>query len=200
MKLPEAFYQNNDVISLSKQVLGKYLFTNISGQLTGGKIVETEAYLGAEDRGSHAYQNRNTARTQILFEKGGYSYVYLCYGIHFLFNLVTGDIGKPNAILIRGIEPVIGLPVMLARRNHLKVSPALTAGPGALAQALGINKSHNAISLSGDVIWLEDIDRFDLSDTEIKTGPRVGMNFEGRWHSAPLRFSILNNKYVSKAK
>ena len=200
MKVPEIFYLSNDVASLSKQVLGMHLYTHIGGEITGGRIVETEAYCGAIDRGSHAFQNKNTARTRILFEKGGCSYVYLCYGIHYLFNLVTGDATNPNAVLIRGIEPLVGLPKMLERRNFKTLSPNLTAGPGALAQALGIKKEHNAISLNSDTIWLEDANQVMPKDDEILIRPRVGMNFEGEWHSAALRFSILNNAYVSKAK
>lgn len=200
MKVPPEFYVSNDVVSLSKLVLGMYLFTNINGIITGGKIVETEAYCGAIDRGSHAYKNRNTPRTRILFENGGFSYVYLCYGIHYLCNLLTGDQDRPHAVLIRGLEPVTGLSLMLKRRNFSTLTPALTAGPGSLATALGIKKEHNALSLFGNTIWLEEPDESKPKDEEILASPRVGMNFDGPWHTAPLRFSISNNPYVSKAK
>ena len=199
MKVPAKFYINNDVVTLSRMVLGMHLFTQINGEVTGGKIVETEAYCGGIDRGSHAYNNRHTPRTHILFENGGFSYVYLCYGIHYLFNLVTGDQDHPHAILIRGLEPVTGLPIMLERRNFPILKPSLTAGPGALASAMGIGKEHNALPLTGDTIWLEDSDHNKIKEDEILTRSRVGMNFDGPWHSAPLRFSIRNNPFVSKA-
>lgn len=203
MKVPLEFYSNNDVVSLSRLVLGMYLFTNIDGEITGGKIVETEAYCGEIDRGSHAYKKRNTPRTRILFENGGFSYVYLCYGIHYLFNIVTGDQDHAHAILIRGLEPVNGLPLMLERRNFSTLTPAVTAGPGSLACALGIKKEHNALSLTGNTIWLEQHEELDdskLRDEDILSRPRVGMNFDGPWHTAALRFSIRNNPYVSKSR
>ncbi len=180
-------------------LLGKYLFTQIDGQLTGGRIVETEAYRGPEDRGSHAYNNLYTPRTQVMFSQGGVSYVYLCYGIHYLFNIVSGDEGNPHAILVRGIEPVTGIETMLVRRNMSGLAPQITAGPGAVAQALGLTKAHNALSLQGQTVWLEDRGELDATETII-TGPRVGMNFEGPWHGIPWRFSLKGNRYVSKAK
>lgn len=199
MKILPEFYESNDVVFLSRMLLGKYLFTQIDGQLTGGRIVETEAYRGPEDRGSHAHNNRYTPRTQVMFSQGGVSYVYLCYGIHYLFNIISGDEGNPHAILVRGIEPVTGIETMLVRRNMTGLAPRITAGPGAVAQALGLNKTHNALSLQGQTVWLEDRGELDAMETII-TGPRVGMNFEGPWHSIPWRFSLKGNRYVSKAK
>lgn len=199
MKILPEFYESNDVVFLSRMLLGKYLFTQIDGQLTGGRIVETEAYRGPEDRGSHAYNNRYTPRTQVMFSQGGVSYVYLCYGIHYLFNIISGDEGNPHAILVRGIEPVTGIETMLVRRNMTGLAPRITAGPGAVAQALGLNKTHNALSLQGQTVWLEDRGELDAMETII-TGPRVGMNFEGPWHSIHWRFSLKGNRYVSKAK
>jgi DNA-3-methyladenine glycosylase len=199
MKLNADYYLNQDVVALSKDLLGKFLFTKFKGCLTGGMIVETEAYKGPEDRGSHAHKGRNTPRTRIMFAEGGNSYVYLCYGIHYLFNVVSGPENMPHAILIRGLEPTIGIEEMLRRRKSEKLSSNLTAGPGALAQALGITTSHNALSLQGDEIWLEDRG-FKLSENQILETARVGMNFDGPWHSIPWRFRIRGNKFTSKAK
>src|SRR5580658_8234506 len=143
MKLPESYYHSNNVVALSKDLLGKYLFTCIDGITTGGYIVETEAYNGIVDKASHAYGNRQTPRTQTMFQQGGIAYVYLCYGIHEMFNIVTSVEGQPHAILIRAIQPTEGLDIMLQRRNMLAVKPNITMGPGSLAQALGISRNIN---------------------------------------------------------
>src|SRR5690349_15450551 len=133
-KLAYSFYQNTDVNDLAVQLLGKMLFTRIDGELTAGVIVETEAYKGIDDKASHAYGGRFTNRTQVIYEEGGLSYVYLCYGIHHLFNVVTAPKGTPHAVLIRGIEPVKGIDIMLRRRNMVILKPNITAGPGALSK------------------------------------------------------------------
>src|ERR1700722_11839956 len=126
------YYLSDDVLSLSRDLLGKYLFTKFEDRLTGGIILETEAYRGPEDKASHAYGNRRTKRNEIMFHKGGVSYVYVCYGIHALFNIVTNMEHIPHAILVRAIEPVVGIEHMLARRGQKKLTPKLTSGPGAL--------------------------------------------------------------------
>src|ERR1700761_1406702 len=151
MKLPETYYHNTDVVALSRDLIGKYLFTNIDGELTGGYIVETEAYNGVIDRASHAYGNRQTPRTSTMFGHGGFPYVYLCYGIHEMFNVVTNTEGVPHAILIRAIQPTDGLDMMLLRRNMATVKPNITSGPGSVAQALDISRKINDISLQSDV-------------------------------------------------
>src|SRR6187402_3268790 len=156
MKLPLVFYQSDDVVSISKNLLGKYLFTCIDGEVTGGYIVETEAYNGIIDRASHAFGNRLTPRTKTMFERGGIAYVYLCYGIHEMFNVVTSVEGQPHAILIRAINPTDGLDIMQFRRNMPVVKPTITSGPGSVGKALGISRTVNAISLQGDKIWIED--------------------------------------------
>jgi DNA-3-methyladenine glycosylase len=196
-KLPFSFYQQTDVNSLAVQLLGKQLFTLIDGELTGGTIVETEAYNGIEDKASHAYGGRLTGRTQTMYQAGGVSYVYLCYGIHHLFNVVTSPEGTPHAVLIRGIEPVAGLNTMLMRRNMPALKPNLTAGPGALAKALGIDKNLNAKDLLGEEIWIEDNGvRFDPKD--IVASPRVGVDYAGDHALLPWRYYVKGNKFVSK--
>ncbi|RZK36187.1 MAG: DNA-3-methyladenine glycosylase [Pedobacter sp.] len=196
-KLPYSFYQQEDVTSLAVQLLGKQLFTLIDGELTGGTIVETEAYNGIIDKASHAYNGRFTPRTSTMYEAGGISYVYLCYGIHHLFNVVTNVKNTPHAVLIRGIEPIEGLSTMLARRNMQALAPRITAGPGALAKALGVDKNLNAKDLLGDEIWIED-NGIHFKAEDVIASPRVGVDYAEDHALLPWRFYIKGNKYVSK--
>lgn len=196
-KLTHSFYQKQDVVSLAKQLLGKQLFTQIDGVLTGGTIVETEAYNGVIDKASHAYNGRYTPRTATMYQSGGVSYVYLCYGIHHLFNVVTGSEGTPHAVLIRGIEPVVGLEQMLVRRGMEKFANRVTAGPGALAKALGIDKNLNAKDLLGDEIWIED-NGVLFKGEDIVSSPRVGVDYAEDHALLPWRFYVKGNKFVSK--
>ena len=196
-KLTYSFYQNNDVLDLAVQLLGKQLFTCINGEITGGTIVETEAYNGVEDKASHAYGGRYTNRTQTMYEPGGVSYVYLCYGIHHLFNVVTGPQATPHAVLIRGLEPVAGIDTMLKRRNMTAVKPNLTAGPGALAKAMGIDRALNAKDLLGEEIWIED-NGITIDPQDIVAGPRIGVAYAQDHALLPWRFYVKGNKFVSK--
>src|SRR4051812_5626529 len=134
MKLPESYYHNPDVVALSRDLIGKYLFTCISGDLTGGYIVETEAYAGVIDKAAHSYGGRMTPRTQTMYMQGGVSYVYLCYGIHEMFNVVVSEEGQPHAILIRAVQPTDGLDIMMLRRNMETPKPNITKGPGSVAK------------------------------------------------------------------
>ena len=197
MKLSQSFYKRDDVVSLSAELLGKYLFTYINKQLTGGIIVETEAYRGPEDRGSHAYNHRRTARNEIMYSEGGVVYMYICYGIHDMLNIVTGEKGESHAILIRAIEPTVGLDIMRVRRGFENDDKRLCKGPGALAKALGLRKLHNGVSLESDEIWIED--RGDvITDENIVACPRIGLNIEEPFKSIPWRFYIKGNKYISR--
>lgn len=196
-KLPYSFYQQDAVNQLAMQLLGKRLCTLINGELTTGIIVETEAYNGVEDKASHAYGGRFTDRTKVMYEEGGMSYVYLCYGIHHLFNVVTAPKGTPHAVLIRGLEPVTGLEVMLRRRNMPALKPNLTAGPGALAKAMGIDKNLNAKDLCGDEIWIEDT-ALVIKPEDVVAVPRVGVDYAGDHALLPWRYYIKGNKFVSK--
>jgi len=197
MKLPPSFYLNTDVVHLAKSLIGKYLFTCIDDIVTGGYIVETEAYNGAIDRASHAFGNRNTPRTSTMFMEGGIAYVYLCYGIHEMFNVVTSVEGQPHAILIRAIDPTDGIEAMLWRRNMETLKPNITRGPGSVAKALGISRAINAISLQGDTLWIEDRG-LAIPDEEIASGPRVGVDYAGDDALLPYRFYVKGNVYVSK--
>lgn len=196
-KLPYSFYQQDHVTDLAMQLLGKQLFTLVDGKLTGGTIVETEAYNGIADKASHAYGGRFTPRTSTMYEAGGISYVYLCYGIHHLFNVVTAPKNTPHAVLIRGLMPTVGLETMLERRKMTSLAPRLTAGPGALAQALAINKALNAKDLLGEEIWIED-NGLIFSPEQIVASPRIGVGYAEDHALLPWRFYIKGNKYVSK--
>lgn len=191
-KLSRDFYLRDDVVQISKDLLGKYLFTDIDGKLTAGIITETEAYAGAIDKASHAYGNRRTARTETMFAQGGVSYVYLCYGIHSLFNVVTNIEGTPHAVLIRGIKPIEGVDTILERRKSTKLKKDLTIGPGKVSLALGINfRQHNNLDLLGHQIWIED-KGIKVKEQDITTGPRVGVDYAGEDAYLPYRMQLLS--------
>jgi DNA-3-methyladenine glycosylase len=196
-KLPYSFYQQDEVVDLAIQLLGKRLYTCIGGEITAGIIVETEAYQGVTDKASHAYGNRFTQRTSTMYEAGGITYVYLCYGIHHLLNVVTGSKNNPHAVLIRAVEPTDGLPLMLTRRNMESLAPRITAGPGSVAKAFGVDRHLNAKDLLGDEIWIED-DGVKVDPSQIVASPRVGVDYAGDHALLPWRFYIKGNRYVSK--
>jgi DNA-3-methyladenine glycosylase len=197
LKLPQSYYLGHDVVTISKNLLGKYLFTCIDGELTGGFIVETEAYNGAIDRASHAYGNRRTKRTEIMFQQGGIAYIYLCYGIHEMLNVVTSAEGHAQAILIRAIEPTEGLDTILLRRSLDKIKPNVTAGPGSVAKALGIDRKLNGISLQSDELWIEDRG-LNYVEEQIAAVPRIGVAYAGHDALLPYRFYVKGNPFVSK--
>ncbi len=189
-KLSKDFYLQDDIVSLSKQLLGKYLFTKEGKTITAGIITETEAYAGIIDRASHAYGGRRTGRTETMYAEGGVSYVYLCYGMYSLFNVVTNRKDIPHAILVRAIQPVEGLKKILERRKAQQLKKGLTIGPGKVSMALGINfRSHNAQSLSGNKIWIED-QGIKILENKINKGPRIGVDYAGEDAKLPYRFWV----------
>jgi len=197
-KLGLEFFRHEDVIELSRRLLGKRLMTKLPGaSATGGIIVETEAYSGPEDKASHAFNNRRTKRTEVMFEAGGVAYVYLCYGIHSLFNVVTGADGIPHAVLIRALEPTHGSRQMLERTGNRRGENRMTSGPGKLARALGIRPFHSGESLIGNTIWIED-DNKQVSAEDIASGPRIGVDYAGEYAEKPWRFWIKTSEWVSK--
>lgn len=189
VKLPLNFYTQEDVVEISRQLLGKFLFTFFDGSLTGGMIIETEAYKAPEDKASHAYGMRRTKRNASMYEEGGVCYVYLCYGLHALFNVVTNRKEIPHAVLIRSIEPSVGIETMRARRGRQKIDRTLTNGPGSLTQALGINVSHNGLLLTGSQIWIEDRGIQVLDEMIIAT-PRIGIDYAGEDAQLLWRFNL----------
>lgn len=184
LPLPVSFYRSADVIAIARALLGKELFTQIDGALTAGIIVETEAYAGASDRASHAYNHRRTPRTEVMYRSGGIAYVYLCYGIHCLLNAVTAEEGIPHAVLIRAIKPTQGIEEMKKRR---KKNTPLAEGPGALCQALGITLEHNGLPLTGSAIWIADT---GYSPKNILISPRIGVAYAGSDALLPYRFYL----------
>lgn len=198
-RLAENFFQSTDVVQISRSLLGKFLVTNFDDQLTAGRIVETEAYRGPDDKACHAHLNRFTKRTKVMFAAGGVAYIYLCYGIHHLFNVVTAVEGMPHAVLIRAIEPTDGISVMQERRGLDSFKPQLTAGPGVMSKALGITKTYTGISLTAadSPIWIED--RGELLDPEnICSGPRIGIDYAEECKDWPWRFWVKGSKWVSR--
>jgi DNA-3-methyladenine glycosylase len=196
MKLSPDFYQRNDVVKIARELLGKGLFTNIDGVITGGIIVETEAYSWKE-KGCHAYNNRKTARNAVMFGPGGHTYVYLCYGMHYLSNVVTNTENVADAVLIRALEPLDGLPEMFLRRGALPNNFQLTSGPGKLSKALGIDRSMNGKSLLGDEIWIEDFGR-KVASKFIVASQRIGIDYAEDDAALPWRFTIKDSSWLSK--
>ncbi len=196
-KLNKSFYCSNNILDIAQSLLGKILYTNFSNKLTGGMIVEVEAYLGATDKACHSYNNKRTKRTEAMFESGGISYVYLCYGMHYLFNVVVGEKNNPCAILIRAIEPIDGIKVMLKRRNFTKLKNNLTNGPGKLTQSLGITNRANQQSLIDALVWIENRN-IKIMKKDILSSSRIGVDYAGQDAKLPYRFYIKNNQWVSK--
>lgn len=197
MKLDYDFYRRENVNQISRELLGKFLYTRIDGRLTGGMIVETEAYAGAADRASHAWNNRRTARTEIMYRAGGVSYIYLCYGIHYLFNVITNLEEVPHAILIRALEPVEGINIMLKRRKMGTISHNLTGGPGMLTQALELTLDQNGLDLKGSDVWIED-HNIGFGTQDIIASPRVGVSYAGNDAKKPWRYRVRANRWTSK--
>jgi DNA-3-methyladenine glycosylase len=199
MILDVDFYRREDVLRLARELLGKYLVSHFDGQRSAGRIVETEAYRGPEDRASHAFNNRRTPRTEVMFRAGGVAYVYLCYGVHHLFNVVTGGEGQPHAVLIRAIEPIENMPLMLARRDMARAERRLCAGPGLLTRALGITTSHSGLSLLEEKgpIRIETREP-NLADEAIVAGPRIGVSYAGESATWPWRFGLKGSPWLSR--
>ncbi len=189
--LSPSFFKRKNTGLIARQLLGKILWTNIRGKLTGGIIVETEAYLGVEDRACHAYGGLKSKRNEALYMEGGTAYVHICYGIHTMFNISTGVKGVPHGVLIRGIKPVYGTEIMEKRRGtkiHLAV------GPGNLTKALGIKMRHNKTRLNslknhGPEIFIT-YGGFRVCYENIIITPRVGIGYAGEWAKKPLRFML----------
>lgn len=195
--LDKSFYTQDDVLKIARNLLGKLLVTNINNSRTAGIIVETEAYAGISDKASHAYGGKRTSRTEIMYHEGGVAYIYLCYGIHSLFNVVTNISGIPHAVLIRGILPVQGKNVMTRRIKKSKLSKNSGYGPGKLTKLLGIHWSMSGIDLcntastSSHSIWIED-HNVTPEDSAILATPRIGIDYAGNDAKLKYRYIIKN--------
>ncbi|HSV77312.1 MAG TPA: DNA-3-methyladenine glycosylase [Bacteroidales bacterium] len=191
--LPAGYYLHPDVEYLARDLLGKLIMTKIEGDgVTGGIITETEVYKGETDRASHAFGGRRTARTETMYMQGGVAYVYLCYGVHHLFNVVTNMAGIPHAVLIRGIEPLYGREKMAQRLNLVNLVARNLSGPGKLTKALGIDRRHDKTLLTGSTIWIEDIG-VQVKPEEIASGPRIGVAYAGEHAMLELRYRLVKN-------
>ncbi len=185
--IPKSFYQRPDVVLIAQELLGKTIFSCFDGKLTGGIITETEAYAGVTDKASHAYGGRRSERTEIMYREGGTAYVYLCYGVHSLFNIVTHQEDVPHAVLIRGIYPTDGLNIMLVRTGKDRIGKSFCMGPGKVSKALGIHYSHSGLDLGGEQIWLED-KNIRVKADEIYSGKRIGVDYAAEDALLPYRF------------
>ena len=197
--LNDAFYTRKDVTAIAKDLLGKIIVTYFDEELTAARITETEAYNGVVDKASHAYNNRRTKRTEIMYASGGSAYVYLCYGIHHLFNVVTNLKDTPHAVLIRAAEPLVGINTMLQRTHKSKPDKTLTSGPGNVSKALGIYTHHTGTDLKSEIFFIAD-DGFRLSKNKIIATPRIGVAYAAEDALLPYRFFIKDNIYVSGKK
>jgi DNA-3-methyladenine glycosylase len=198
-KIPSSFYLNEDVVELAKALLGKLVVTRFDNRTTVGRIVETEAYNGVIDKASHAFGGRRTTRTEVMYSRGGVAYVYFCYGMHHLFNIVTGKADVPHAVLIRAVEPVEGIDTMLQRRGKRQADFSLTRGPGSVAQAMGIHTRQTGLSLQSAELYLAD-DGLLYQPKEVIATPRIGVAYAAEDALLPYRFLVKGNAYVSGKK
>lgn len=196
-KLSSSFYQRSDVVSIARELIGKVLCTCIDDTLTSGVITETEAYCGRGDKACHASMGRRTDRTETMYQAGGIAYVYLCYGIHHLFNIVTNKEDKADAVLVRAVKPLDGKEKMLYRRGFEEVEPGLTAGPGRLSEALGITTDYDKTDLTGDTIWIENRG-LSFSGDELVSATRIGVAYAEEDAKLPWRFYPERSKWVSQ--
>jgi DNA-3-methyladenine glycosylase len=196
MILQRPFHQR-DTILVSKDLLGKVLVHESSEGTTAGRIVETEAYRGPEDRAAHSSGGRCTARNEVMYEEKGHAYVYFIYGLYYCFNITAGDVpGKPEAVLIRALEPVAGEDIMAKRRGATQGKAAnLTNGPSRLCMAMGITRAQNKTDLTAPPLYIKDAS--PVPEEDIAEARRVGVDYAAEWKSKPWRFYIKGNRFVS---
>lgn len=190
--LPRSFYQQ-DGLQLARTLLGKVLLRRVGDQFTAGRIVETEAYLGEQDPAAHSYKG-NTQRTRIQFGPGGYAYVYLIYGMHCCMNIVAAPEGVPHVVLLRALEPVVGLDWMEQRR-HTHRTANLCSGPGKLCQAMAIDRSCYGMDLLGEELWLEDAPA--VPEEQVAVSKRIHIDYAGKAADWPYRFCVADSPYLS---
>jgi len=194
--LQRPFYQQ-DIITVSKGLLGKILVHQTEEGKTAGRIVETEAYLGPEDKAAHSSGGRRTARNEVMYGQKGHAYVYLIYGMYNCINVTAGSVeGKPEAVLIRALEPVEGEALMTKRRGKLAKEVNLTNGPGRLCIAIGITRAQNLLDLTASQLFIKDAS--EIAPAEVVESKRIGVDYAGDWKDKPWRFYIKNNRFVSK--
>jgi len=192
LKLRRSFYEQ-PTIEVARQLLGKYLIRKHPDGTTVGRIVETEAYIGPQDKACHASRGR-TPRTEIMFGRAGHAYVYMIYGFHYMLNIVTEAADFPAAVLIRAVEPLEGLSLMQSRRQTERLR-SLASGPGKLCRAFAIDRTLNGNDVCGKVLYLDD---HGEPAPKVVTTPRIGVDYAGKWKHKPWRFLIKGNEFVSK--
>ncbi|MEB1807479.1 MAG: DNA-3-methyladenine glycosylase [Bacillaceae bacterium] len=191
----EASFFQHSTLELSRALLGKLLVKETDRGVAAGWIVETEAYIGPDDRAAHSYDNLRTKRTEVMFGPPGYVYTYVMH-THCLVNIVSGDVGHPEAILIRAVEPYVGIDLMYERRRKAKKDRDLTSGPGKLTQALGIVKEDYGRPFFKPPLWIAE--GKSLAMEEIAVGPRIGIDNSGEAKHYPWRFYVKENPFVSR--
>ncbi|MBS1925122.1 MAG: DNA-3-methyladenine glycosylase [Bacteroidetes bacterium] len=196
--LPLPFFERTRVLDIAEDLLGKIVVTHFNHEVTSGLIVETEAYAGVSDSASHAFGGRRTARNETMYAKGGAVYVYICYGIHQMLNIVTNKKNIPDAVLIRAIEPLEGLDIMLNRSGKTIFDASITRGPGNVARALGIHKGYDGMLLQNGAIKIYKENDKKLRQHLIGKSKRIGVGNSGKDALQPFRFFIKGNAYVSK--
>ncbi len=195
-KLPIEFYNRKNVVTIAKELLGKILVTNFDGMFTSCRIVETEAYAGLTDKAAHSYAGKRTPRNEHMYSNAATVYIYVCYGMHQMFNVVTNEKEIPDAVLIRAAEPLEGIETMLLRTGKKILDNTLTKGPGNVGKALGMHKQYSGLNLTDDSIFFV-ADNLKIGGDQIATSPRIGVNYAGEDALLPYRFYIKGNKYVS---
>lgn len=196
-KLPHSFYNRKDVIQIARELLGKVVVSNINGKITSGRIVETEAYVALIDKASHTFGGRRTPRNEHMYADAGTTYIYICYGMHQMLNVVTNKKGIPDAVLIRAVEPIEGIDTMLKRTGKPKADFTLTKGPGNVGKALGISKLHSGLLLMGDELFIYEDDKSRIAEDSIGKSKRIGVESAGEDALLPYRFYIKGNRFVS---
>ncbi|HNQ60952.1 MAG TPA: DNA-3-methyladenine glycosylase [Bacteroidia bacterium] len=197
MLISESFFKRKDVTVIAQELIGKLIYSNFDNIKTGGIITETEAYSGIQDRASHAFGGRRTARTEVMYQEAGTIYVYLCYGIHHLFNIVTNAKDIPDAILIRSIYPVTGIGTIRKRRSGTAIADSqLCVGPGNMTKGLGITINENGTLLNKSKIYITG--KAYLKDRSlIQSGHRIGVAYAGKDALLPYRFYV-NHRHLEK--
>ncbi|HEX8330595.1 MAG TPA: DNA-3-methyladenine glycosylase [Hymenobacter sp.] len=199
-KLPAAFFQRPDPLQIARDLLGKHLYTNIGGVLTAGRVVETEAYRHEGDHSLTLHLQRKRQQAQGLYVPGGQAYIYTVYNKYALFNIATHDATHPDTVLIRAVEPTVGIAEMLLRRGLPGVVRSLTAGPGVMSQALGITPALTGLPVTGEVLWFEDHGE-TVAAADTVASARVGLEYAGvEAAGLPWRFRIKDSKWTSPAK
>ena len=198
-RLQKSYFLGHDVLAIARDLLGKYLFTMKDGQLAGGIISEVEAYKGTADKASHAYGGRRTRRNEMMYHEGGVVYMYLCYGMHHMLNIVTNEEDIPDAVLIRGIIPTHGEELMLRRTGKSRMSRDIGSGPGKVSKLLGLTVADNGCPLTGDTVWVEDRG-LQIPDNQIEITPRIGVDYAGEDALLPYRFLIKTGNPIADCR